>query len=216
VVLQKKLPVKPILLGEFGYSARDYGEDVEKTGIQLHNGLWATTFSGYAGSGLYWWWDIYIAANNLWSQYKGLSDFINGVDLTQYQPMSSLKIINQEGASRGAIGLGLRGKDMLIWLRSTDYTVDASIAARGAQPNSIKYVPPLVDGLTVSLDKITDGNYTIYWYDPQSAEWLPKAQVTATRNALTITIPTFRSDLARKLLETHSAGPHGCVGLIFQ
>ncbi len=200
VVLQKILPVKPILLGEFGYSARDYGEDVEKTGIQLHNGLWATTFSGYAGSGLYWWWDIYIAANNLWSQYKGLSDFINGVDLTQYQPMSSLKIINQEGDSRGAIGFGLRGNDMLIWLRSTDYTVDASIAARGAHQNFIKYVPPLVDGLTVTLDKITDGNYTIYWYDPQSAEWLPKAQVTAMMNALTITIPTFRSDLAAKIV----------------
>ncbi len=200
LALKQMLPAKPILLGEFGYSARNYGEDVEKTGIQLHNGLWATTFSGYAGSGMYWWWDIYIAANNLWSQYKGLSDFMNGVDLTLYRPISSLEITNQEGAAGAAIGLGLRGKDMMIWLRSKDYTVDASIAARGKAQNSSVYMPPLVDAQSLTLNDMPDGRYTVFWYDPQMAEWLPKAEVSAVRNTITISIPAFRSDLAAKIV----------------
>ena len=33
LAIKQNLPAKPIMLGEFGYSARDYGEDVEKTGI---------------------------------------------------------------------------------------------------------------------------------------------------------------------------------------
>lgn len=198
--LKQNLPAKPILLGEFGFSARDYGEDVEKTGIQLHNGLWATTFSGYAGSGMYWWWDIYIGANNLWSQFKGLSDFINGVDLTQYQPFSPLPITNSGGASGQAISLGLRGKDTIIWLRSSAYTVDGSIAARGAQQNSKTYVPPIVEGQFLTLNDMADGRYTVYWYDPQTAKWMEKAEVSAMRNTLTIPIPAYRSDLAAKIV----------------
>jgi hypothetical protein len=212
LALKKILPAKPIILGEFGYSARDYGDDVEKTGIQLHNGLWATTFSGYAGSGMYWWWDIYIAENNLWPHYKGLSDFMKGVDLTQYRPISSLEITNLEdssgldvfsgldGSSGRAIGLGLRGKDTLIWLRSTDYTVDASIVGRGELQNTLGYKPPLVEAQSLTLDEMPDGKYTVFWYDPQTAEWLPKAEVNALRNTLTILIPAFRTDLAAKIV----------------
>lgn len=200
LALKRNLPSKPILLGEFGYSARDVGEDVEKTGIQLHNGLWATTFSGYAGSGMYWWWDIYIEANNLWSQYNGLSDFISGVDLTQYKPFSPRRIANSGGVSGQVIGLGLRGKDTIIWLRSKDYTVDASITARGAQKNSMIYVPPLVEGQFLTLNDTANGMYTTYWYDPQTATWLQKAEIAAVSNSLTIPIPAFRTDLAVKIV----------------
>jgi hypothetical protein len=198
--LTQSLPAKPILLGEFGYSGRDYGEDVEKTGIHLHNGLWATTFSGYGGSGMYWWWDIYIDANHLWSQFNGLVQFINGVDLTQYEPFSPLQITGQAAITGSATGLGLRGKDTLVWLRSKDYTVDASIAAREAQQNPTNYIPPLMQGLFLTLNDMADGKYTVYWYDPQTADWLPKAEVSTIGKDLTIPIPAFRTDLAAKIV----------------
>ncbi len=200
--LSHSLPAKPILLGEFGYSAHNYGDEVEKTGIHLHNGLWATTFSGYAGSGMYWWWDIYIEAYSLWSQFNGLADFIRGVDLTQYRPFSPLQISQQGVAPGQATGMGLRGKDVLIWLRSNDYTVDASIAARDAQHNPPAYLPPLLDGLSLTLNEMDTGRYTVYWYDPQTANWLPKAEVFAMENELTIPIPPFRSDLAAKIVRS--------------
>ena len=151
---------------------------------------------------MYWWWDIYIGANNLWSQFNGLANFINGVDLTQYKPFSPLQI-SQQGAVNGqAIGLGLRGKDTMVWLRSNDYTVDASIAARKAQQESSIYVPPLVEGLFLTLNDMADGKYTVYWYDPQIASWLPKEDVSAVGRILTIPIPAFRSDLAAKVVRS--------------
>ncbi len=195
------MPAKPILLGEFGYSASNDGDDVEKTGIHLHNGLWSTTFSGYAGSGMYWWWDVYIEANNLWHHFDGLSHFLEGVDLTKYHPFSPLLISNSSGSSGQADGLGLRGKNILVWLRSDSYTVQASIEARNGMPDSLTYIPPIVDSLHLTLNEMDDGAYTISWYDPQTASWLDQASVAAHDNTLTIPIPAFRYDLAAKIVQ---------------
>lgn len=196
----KTIPVKPILMGEFGYSASNYGDDIEPTGIHLHNGLWATTFSGYAGTGMYWWWDIYIDANDLWYHFKGLSQFLSGMDLTQYQPFSPLQISDREGNAGQVDGLGLHGEDTLIWIRSDGYTAQASIAARDGKPVSTNYIPPLVEGLRLSLDEEANGNYRVTWYDPQLARWLDTDSVTAQDNKLIIPIPPFRYDLAAKII----------------
>ncbi len=52
---------KPVLFAEFGYSAAiENAESFDQTGLHLHNGLWAATFSGYASPAMYWWWDTYI------------------------------------------------------------------------------------------------------------------------------------------------------------
>ena len=196
----KSMPAKPILLGEFGYSARNYGDDIEPTGIHLHNGLWATTFSGYAGTGMYWWWDIYIDANNLWHQFKGLSQFLSGVDLTKYQPFSSLKITGADGNPGPVDGLGLRGENTLIWFRSDGYTVQASTEAGNGKPNSSSYSPALVEGLQLTLNGMADGVYVVSWYDPQTARWMGNYIVTARDHSLAIPIPAFRDDLAAKIV----------------
>jgi hypothetical protein len=196
--LEKHQKPKPILLGEFGYSARDYGEDIEKTGIQLHNGIWATTFSGYAGSGMYWWWDTYVAPNNLWHHFKGLADFIHGEDLSQNRPVANLEILDGQGWPAQATGMALQGKVTLVWLRSDDYTVDASLAANGRN-NGIAYLPPLQEGLELVLDVIQDGGYIINWYDPQTAQWISYLDATAVNHQLTIPVPAFRDDLAAKI-----------------
>jgi len=197
--LAQDVPAKPILLGEFGYSASNYGDDVERTGIHLHNGLWSTTFSGYAGSGMYWWWDTYIETYNLWYHFNGLSRFLIGEDLTQYQPFSPLSITGPGGTSGPAVGLGLRGEDTLVWFRSNSYTVQASTPAQNGNQGSPTYVPPVVEGLYLNLDEMGDGDYTVHWYDPHTAQWLDTAVVTAQNNTLTIPIPPFRDDLAAKI-----------------
>ena len=55
-------------------------------------------------------------------------------------------------------------------------------------------------GYPSHLNEMADGKYTVYWYDPQTANWLPKADVSAVGNVLTIPIPSFRSDLAAKIV----------------
>ncbi len=198
--LAQRVASKPILLGEFGYSASQRGENAEKTGIQLHNGIWASTFSGYAGSGMYWWWDTYIAPNDLWHHFKGLADFLKGEDLTDYDPFSQLQIKDLSGTSNQAEGLGLRGKETLVWLHSREYTADSAIAARKANPNLSSYTPVTLQGLFLVLNNVVNGNYTVQWFDPQNAAWVEAQQVTAVGHILTIPIPPFNADMAAKIL----------------
>lgn len=196
-------PDKPILLGEFGYSAANDGDSVERTGIHLHNGLWATAFSGFAGSGMYWWWDVYVESNNLWHHFKALDRFLEGEDLTHYQPFSPLLITAKAGASARAVGLGLRGEDLLFWVRSQDYTVQSSVAARQVGASGpFDYEPPPVEDHVLILDDMANGDYTVRWFDPQTGRWLGQSTAAARSDRLTVPIPTFVRDLAGKITGT--------------
>ncbi|HSB88455.1 MAG TPA: DUF5060 domain-containing protein [Anaerolineales bacterium] len=195
-------PPKPILLGEFGYGGEDRGGFIESTGIHLHNGLWSTTFVGYAGSGMYWFWDIYIESHGLWYHYRGLDRFLEDVDLSAYEPFSPLDISGSGTAADDAVGLGMRGKDVLVWLRSRAYTVQAAEAARlrAGSPSTFFYNPPVIEGLTLRLHDMMDGAYSIEWYDPQTGNWLEPAAATARDGLLVVPIPSTRRDLAAKIV----------------
>ncbi|MBP1692898.1 MAG: hypothetical protein H6Q37_781 [Chloroflexi bacterium] len=200
--LARSAPAKPILLGEFGFGTEGYGNDVDRTGIHLHNGIWATTFAGYAGSGMYWYWDVYVETYRVWHHFQGLSRFLEGVDLSQYKPFSPL-VINSAGGKPGqAAGLGLRGDDLLVWLRSEAYTVQASIAAweKAGSPGIYFYNQPLIEDQVLTLRDMSDGVYTVNWFDPQSAMWLNSVEGTAHGGRLSIPIPDFRRDLAARIV----------------
>jgi len=200
--LASSAPPKPILLGEFGYGGEDRAGYVEKTGIHLHNGLWSTTFVGYAGSGLYWFWDIYVEPNRLWYHFRGLERFLEEVDLSGYEPFSPVRITGPNGAEGDAVGLGLSGEDVLVWLRNDAYTVQASeeARARAGSPASFTYNPPSVEGQVLRLHDMADGDYSVLWYDPQTGKWLEPAAATAEGDVLVISIPSFRRDLAAKIV----------------
>jgi hypothetical protein len=203
--LAKSAPAKPILLGEFGYGTEGYGNDVDKSGIHLHNGIWSTTFAGYAGSGMYWYWDVYVEAYNVWYHFRGLNRFLENVDLSRYQPFSPLQISEPGGAPGKAIGLGLRGEDFLIWLRSNAYTVQKSMVAweEAGSPPYFSYFPPLIKGQILQLRNMKDGGYTIHWFDPQSAMWLDPVEATAKGGYLSISVPDFSRDLAARIVPNH-------------
>ena len=200
-LLAESAPAKPILIGEFGYGAEANADNVEKTGIHLHNGIWAMTFAGYAGSGMPWYWDVYIEVNHLWYHFRGLERFLADEDLTEYEPFSPLEISSPSGGTGQAVGLGLRGEDVLVWLRSDAYTVQASVAAyeRAGSPAGFTYRPPLVEGQVLTLWVVTDGDYSIRWYDPQAAKWLEETVAVADEGVLSISIPAFTRDLAAKI-----------------
>ncbi len=192
-------PPKPALLGEFGYGDEGYGNEADKTGIHLHNGIWATTFAGYAGSGMYWWWDVYVEKYRLWKHFNGLSTFLEGVDLTSFTPFSPVKIEREGNDESQAFALGLRGEDTLVWLRSNAYTVQASVEARQGTGGQL-YIPPLLEGLILTLKDMPEGVYTVSWFDPQTAKWQDEQQVSTQGGSLSIPIPRFRYDLAAKIV----------------
>jgi hypothetical protein len=198
-------PPKPALLGEFGYGTEGYGNDIDRTGIHLHNGIWATAFAGYAGSGMYWFWDVYVEAYNLWYHYMGLDEFLKGLDLSEYQPFSPLEINGSGDGPGSAAGLGLRGDNVLVWLRSDAYTTQAAIAAwEGAgSPAVFNYLPPLINDQVLTLREMEDGDYTVNWYDTKYAKWMDSVEATAQGGKLSIPIPEFRRDLAARIVANH-------------
>jgi hypothetical protein len=201
--LAASAPAKPVMLGEFGYGAETDADQVETTGIHLHNGIWATSFAGYAGSGMYWYWDVYVERYHLWRHFRNLDAFIGGIDLSRYEPFSPLEISGPGGLPGGAVGLGLRGDDVLIWLRSEAYTTQASIAARedAGLSGVFTYNPPLVEGWVLTLREMGDAQYTVYWYDPHTGAWLEPVSAAAQEGRLSINIPRFRHDLAARIVK---------------
>jgi len=200
--LASSAPAKPILLGEFGYGTEGLGKDIDRSGIHLHNGIWATTFAGYAGSGMYWFWDVYMEAYRAWHHFRGLDRFLEYIDLSHYQPFSPLQISGPGGGPGRAAGLALRGDDILIWLRSEAYTVQATEAAweQAGSPAGFSYLPPLITGQVLTLRDMGNGKYTVHWFEPQTATWLDPVEATAQKNRLSIPIPDFQRDLAARIV----------------
>jgi hypothetical protein len=198
-ILSASAPPKPILLGEFGYGVESTPDDVERSGIHLHNGLWSTSFVGYAGAGLYWYWDVYLDAYRQWHHFQPLQRFLNGEDLTGYELFS--REISGPAARRPPSRAGAARCETRS-LRSDAYTVQAYIDAwnRAGSPRVFVYSPPLVEGLTLTLDDARYGDFLVAWYDPQKGTWLETNTIASRDGRLSIPIPAFRRDLAAKVI----------------
>ncbi len=72
---------KPVVISEFGLDVSPTYFEADKTGLHVHDGLWAGVFSGSAGGGMTWWWERYIHPKNLCFHYTGISRFLKGEDL---------------------------------------------------------------------------------------------------------------------------------------
>lgn len=71
---------KPVLLTEFSLSAWFEPLADDPNGIHIRNTIWSSALSGAAGSGMTWWWDTYIAPQNLYPIYTPLVRFSEGLD----------------------------------------------------------------------------------------------------------------------------------------
>lgn len=204
------MPDKPLLLAEFGFATGEETVDsFDKTGIHLHNGLWATLFSGQAGSGMYWWWNTYIEPLDLWYHFGALSTFMASLDPAQFTPQVAT-VLAETPKGSGAEGLLLvSAARTLLWVRSNQYTA-ASVdevynqAVRNAIRNKetlteFVYAPTPLTALSVQLDNMPAGTYAIHWFDPQSGTWGESTEVEATDGSLSISVPTFSHDIAARI-----------------
>lgn len=200
--ITKTAPDKPVLMGELGYSA---GAQEALDAMHLHIGLWAAPFLGYAGGSMYWWWDNFVDPQNQWPQYQALARFLAGEDLAA--STATTATVNTEGAQ----ALVLQNADRtLLWLRSDAYTIPA---VQGAYDKAVRealkskqkltdwrYTPPMLDQITVTVNGLTDGHYTVQWYAPQQGEWLTEGIVQVEHGVVQLAAPTFDTDLAAKVI----------------
>ena len=50
-------------------------------------GSWVSSASGGYGSGMNWWWDVYLTPKNLWSGYRGLSRVLRTDAASELNPV---------------------------------------------------------------------------------------------------------------------------------
>ncbi|WP_110519911.1 DUF5060 domain-containing protein [Herpetosiphon llansteffanensis] len=200
--LNAAAPQKPALVSELGYAATGRDEVINRDVWQFHQGLWAAPFSGFAGSGMYWWWDTLVDPDNLWSEYNKLAQFFKDQDLTSFSPVSA------QVSPLKARALALQTKSQaLVWVRSNEYEPEALTNAyeealkKREFNDSWKYVPPTYADLTLKLSGLEAGTYQATWYDPQTGTWSDSTTVTLEAEAATIAVPSFNYDLALKLVK---------------
>jgi hypothetical protein len=77
---------KPTKTGEYGIEGEgDSLLIIDPSGINIHNVSWCTAFSGTFGIGISWSWDKYIHPQQIYRQFKPLSDFISTINLLSDQ-----------------------------------------------------------------------------------------------------------------------------------
>ena len=171
---------------------------------------WDTYYTGHGSVmghllySMYWWWDTLFDKNGLWTEFKGITDFMQGENL------AALTVTTATITTKGAQALALQSdKRALVWIRSDGYGVDAAQAAYAkAIKQAIKtkvplknwkYEPPLVEKLTLIVTGLKDGDYTAHWYSPTGAQWGDTVKVQVKNGKLTLALPTLQRDLAVKI-----------------
>ncbi len=198
-------PEKPLLLSEFGYSS--IGEplnEATREGIHLHNGLWASTFSGFAGAAMYWWWDDYIEAGDLWKHLLGLSRFLQGEDLAAMRPVTV-------EVSADAVGMGLLGQGRaLVWVRHSRYEQQEVVFAHILSQSTgapYRFVLPTLRGVRVVLRGLPPGRYRVQWFNTRSGLPVGSQEVEAdARGMLVLRSLSFDRDWAIKISAFTSSG----------
>lgn len=73
----------PFFFGESGYQGlerQNPGNDLDREGLLLRQQAWAGFLLGGCGTGMNWWWDVYIDANGLWGIYGGIAQAVAAID----------------------------------------------------------------------------------------------------------------------------------------
>lgn len=194
-------PDKPFLIGEFGRG--NGGLTFDPQGDDLRIGIWAAPMVGAAGTAMPWWWDNYIAPNNLWDRlYKGISAFFADEDLGAH----SWQRTEAEFAERvKARVYGLQSENTaLLWVVSRDYSPAYMEKAylknlRDKVDDPLVFEYPEVPESVLVVSDLQPGTYTVELWDTIEGVVMDTLSIDSTDGTLSIPLPAFTTDLALKV-----------------
>ncbi len=187
---------KPVVIGEFGVEFRggDLTYRLDPRHIGLHNAIWAGWFSETPLIPMSWWWDSYIDAHNIWSEYKNLSVFADSTDINvarlEFKTLTpgNLTADSSEQA-QCLVRCIYDGGGCVIWFKNLQYQWSLIDTSKRNVP---------VGGFTQIIPDMTPGNYSIRWYDPQGGGFSPNI-ISATVKGdgkLDLQVSSFLKDRA--------------------
>lgn len=181
-----KMYSKPVLAGEFAISpGGDIQRDNDLEGIEFHNQLWASIFSGSYGTAMHWTWGSYIDRYDLYYHYKPISKFFSGEDL------NGLEVETNIMRNENNIHFKLIDKDRgFAWVKNpkSDYV------------NIVVNQTPLTElsGQTITFDNLLNKDYVIEIFDTYTGEVIQTLSTSSINGKIEVSLPSFSKDLAVK------------------
>lgn len=197
---RERYPEKPFLMGEFGTSSG--APQFDNEGVLLHLGLWSAPMNGAFGTAMTWWWDNYIHPNNLYPQFRAVAQFFAGEDLGAHQWQPTTATLSEDA---DAYVYGLQdNQNALLWLVSRDYSpryletqYTRNLRNRVENPLDIEF--PVLEGVTITLQGLDDGEYQVEWWSPQTGDMVQAEQVSVVGGQVTLAAAPFARDWAIKV-----------------
>jgi len=181
---------KPVLLAEFGFlGTREFNplNESDKTGVHLHEALWASALGGGAGAAMHWWWDSYVAAKDMYYHYAALANFLRAGPL----PGRDWAAVRSKADAR-VLAVGFRGRDAaLLWLRHRDNTWHRRVVERRD--------PAMLTGAAFELAGLAEGRYRVEWWDTYSGQPVTHTVQATANGALVLRPPERFPDIACRI-----------------
>ncbi|MFO7534487.1 MAG: LamG-like jellyroll fold domain-containing protein [Kiritimatiellia bacterium] len=176
---------KPVLITEFGGSSS--AASLPHLRATLHAGLWGSTGVPLGGTPMLWWW-MAIDEQNWYPVFGAVSRFMKDVDRRDPE------LLSIDPAFSGTTPAG-----ELAWacMRSPRQAIGWVCRSRGFEQADLS-APPGVTNLTAVLTGLTNGAFTVEYWDTLKGEPAARAAVAVSNGVLTLAFPPFVRDMAFK------------------
>ncbi len=158
MAFQTALAQKPHLTEELAVSAVSGAETLahDPNHYGLHNGIWASALGGGAGAAMSWWWNDYIAANDLFTEYATLQTVLG-----EY-PWSNGSYGPAQVVVDGGAGYSIYGRQAadhaVLWVKNQ--------GAAWCCPEKPAGHTPLPVDVDLTIEGLAPGPYQVIWRDP--------------------------------------------------
>ena len=194
---KKAAPDKPILFAEFGMTDDRWGRPkdfaFDRDFLHIHNALWASALSGFAGTVWPWFWDE-IHKKDMYHHYAPIARYVADI------PWTTAGLRPAEAAcSEGVRVIGLRGRDCaFLWLSDPQATWWRS--------EHEKKTPRRIQAARLQVKGLEDGAYTIEWWDTWQGKATTTARAASRDRLLEVEVPAFSRDIACKITVAREEG----------
>jgi len=178
---------KPVLVTEFGGSPQ--GGSTTYLETALHSALWSSTCIPVSGTPMFWWWGI-IEEENYYPIFRAVSNFMEGEDRRNPDAKSVYPHVRMKETGEPLFSAAVYQSrtDALGWIYYTGSLWDRPLPKAAT-----------AEGLSLLVNGLADGNYTVEFWDTRRGKKISTATATASQDKLSIEAPEFTRDIAFKI-----------------
>ena len=137
---------------------------------------------------MFWWWER-LDEQDVYKHYKPLSGFLSGISL------AGLKTTTAKTSNDRLRVLGYQDKDRAyFWLSDKQATWWSQVVD--------KKKPDSIEGATIEITGLKPGRYSVEWWDTIESKTVGRMSISLSGNTVSVSVPTFRSDVACKVVRT--------------